>query len=134
MSQAGHYVKPAFTVSGWNDFVRELHAEARRALKAWADAGTNRQGPLFENKKRANANFLYALRFLKTNENTLRSDSLAKKLQNNNLKEFWKEIKTINKCKTLPTNIDGVNDVKEMTKLWQEHYSELLTVSKVTPL
>ncbi|CAG5929569.1 unnamed protein product [Menidia menidia] len=29
-----HSTKP-----GWNDYVKEHHAEARRALKAWADAG-----------------------------------------------------------------------------------------------
>ncbi len=57
----------------------------------------------------------------------MRSDSLAKKLQNNNLNDFfWKEIKSMNNCKTsLPTNISGVSGSEEITQMWQKHYYEL---------
>ncbi|XP_027883670.1 uncharacterized protein LOC114150994 [Xiphophorus couchianus] len=121
-----HSTKP-----GWNDYVKEHHAQARRALKAWADAGKQRHGPLFEYKKQANANFKHFLRFIRRRENTMRSDSLARKLGNNNVKDFWKEIKKVNNCKTsLPSTIDGVTGVKEITQLWKEHYSALFNCVK----
>lgn len=68
---------------GWNRYVDKAHAEARRAFKAWIESGKHRSGPFFENKKHANARFKYALRYIKRNENRLRSESLACKLQNN---------------------------------------------------
>lgn len=61
----------------------------------------------------------------------MRSDSLARKLRNNNPNDFWKEIKRMNNCKTsLPTNIDGVTDSEEITQLWQKHYYELFNCVK----
>lgn len=91
-SRSLHNTKMYNSKPGWNEYVKQFHAEARKAFKAWVESGRHKYGPLFEYKKQANANFKYALRFNKRNENT-RSDSLAKKLQNNNLNYFWKEIK-----------------------------------------
>lgn len=45
-------------------------------------------------EKCANASFKYGPRFIKRNENTIRSDSLARKLQNNNYNEFCKELES----------------------------------------
>ena len=116
---------------GWRDHVEALHVEARNAFKKWAVAGKSRHGPLFEDKKRINARFKCALRYIKRNENTMRADSLARKLQNNNVNDFWKEIKSVNNCKTpLPSNIDGVSGPEEISQLWRQHYSELLNCVK----
>ena len=125
-----HNAKP-----GWNEHVEELHAEARDAFKKWAESGKNRQGPLFENKKRTNAEFKSALRYIKRNENVMRADSLARKLQKNNLHDFWKEIKTLNNVKTsLPSNIDGVCGSEEIAQLWQKQYYELFNGVKSNPV
>lgn len=76
------------------DYVGELHAEARRALKTWADSGKQSHGSLFD-KQMQMLYFKNALRFIKRNENTMRSDFLARELQNNNVNDFWKEIRKI---------------------------------------
>ena len=116
---------------GWNDHVQELHLEARNAFNIWATAGKERHGPLFEKKKRTNADFKSALRFIKRNENTMRSDSLARKLHKNNVNDFWKEIRTMNNCKTcLPSNIDGVSGSDAIAHLWQKKYAELFNCVK----
>ena len=61
----------------------------------------------------------------------MRADSLARKLQKNNVNDFWKEIKSINNCKTpLPSNIDGVSGLEEISQLWRQRYSELLNCVK----
>ena len=116
---------------GWNHYVEGLHAEARAAFKSWAEAGKGRSGPLFEHKKHTNAQFKYALRYIKRNENILRSDSLARKLQLNSVNEFWKEIRVINNSKTpLPSSIDGVSGPDESSFLWRKKYQELVNCVK----
>ena len=41
----------------------------------------------------------------------------------NNVNDFWKEIKTMNNCKTsLPSNIDGVSGPDEISQLWRKQY------------
>ena len=78
----------------------ELHTAARDAFKLWAESGRPRQGSLFEHKQATNAKYKYAVRFIKKNEDTLRADSLARKLHNNSCYDFLKEVKVINSCKT----------------------------------
>ena len=52
--------------------------------------------PVFELKKKADARWKCAIRFIKKHENELRREALAKKLANYTNCKFWKEIKTIN--------------------------------------
>ena len=112
---------------GWNEYAADLHKEARDAFLIWRDNGKPRQGPLLELKKKANARFKYALRHIKRNENSLRRDALARKLQNNSVKDFWKEVKLLDNSNTpLPTNIEGVVGCDRIAELWKEHYEELL--------
>lgn len=116
-----HKAKP-----GWNEHVKELHAKARRAFKTWVEGGRQKHGPLFEPKKRANGIFKYVLCFIKRKENAMKSNLLARKMQNNSTHDFWKEIKNDNNYKIgLPTNIDGVNGPEEIIQMWQKHYYEL---------
>ncbi len=57
--------------AGWNEYVFELHLEARDAFKNWVLTGKARYGPELEKKKLANAKFNYAVRFIKRNEATM---------------------------------------------------------------
>ena len=105
-----HRVNGGHARPGWNKYVAELHADASRAFRKWSESGKIKSGLLFEEKKKTNANFKYALRFIKRQENTMRADALANKLQNNSTTDFWKEIRTINNCKTsLPSSIDDAS-------------------------
>ncbi len=77
-------------------------------------------------KKRTNARFKYALRYIKNNEDPIRRDALATKLQTNNVEGFWKKVKHIDNSNTrLPTNIEGVVGCEKMTELWKNNYKEL---------
>ena len=111
---------------GWNEHVAELHTAAREAHLLWRDSGRPRQGPLMELRKSANARFKYALRYIKKQENAMRADSLAQKLQCNDYRKFWKEIKAMNNSKMpLPTNIESVTGGEKICELWQKHYHDL---------
>lgn len=116
---------------GWSTYVEETHVEARQAFKAWVGAGRPRCGTLFDYKKRANARFKYALRYIKRNENMLRADSLVLNLQNNSYNDFWKEVRMINKCKTsLPSTINGVSGSEQICQLWKKFYYDLFNCVK----
>ena len=116
---------------GWNEHVAKLHSEAKHAFKAWVAVGRPRHGPECERKKQANARVKYAIRYIKRNEQAMRSNALAKKLQQNNPKDFWKEIKVINNSKMpLPSNIDGITGPENIAEVWKEHYSDIFNCVK----
>ena len=120
---------------GWNEFVAEQYAEAREAFRLWSEAGRPRHGVLLDMKKLTNARVKYALRFIKKNENTMRADSLARNLQNNNPTDFWKEVKVMNNNKTpLPSYIEGVSSPEKIAELWREHYCNLFNCVKSNPV
>ena len=97
---------------GWNEYVDELHQQAREAFKNWVIAGKSRHGPECEIKKKAVARFKYAVRYIKRNELTLRANALARKMQQNDVNDFWNEVKIMNYSKIpLPSIMEGVSAV-----------------------
>ena len=71
-------------VPGWNERAKELNARYREAVSHWNIVGCPRSGPLVELKCRARAAFRYEMKFLKENEDQLRSQSMLSKLQREN--------------------------------------------------
>ena len=89
--------KPSkFNVPGWNERAQELNARYREAVSHWYIAGRPRSGPLAELKSRARAAFRHEMKFLRENEDQLRSQSMLSKLQRGECSDFWKEIKALN--------------------------------------
>lgn len=111
---------------GWSEYVSEIYAEAKEAFQNWVLAGKVRYGPEFQRKKKANARLKYAVRFIKKNEQTIRANSMARKLQLNDICEFWKEVKIINNSKIpLPCSINGVSGDENIAALWGKHLGEI---------
>ena len=111
---------------GWNRYVAGHLDEAKAAHRAWVIAGRPRQGPALEHKKLTNARYKQAVRFIGKHEQTMRADLMAEKLLSNNNTGYWKEVKNVNRSKTvLPCNIDGVSGANNITELWRQHYAAL---------
>lgn len=130
--EAGEVVSPPSTDKkfvnkpGWNDYVAEVYKASKEAYKLWANSGKPRQGPLYDMHKRYRAKCKYAIRFIKSNENLLRKESLANNLSQCNYKSFWKEVKQMKNCRTpLPTSIDGVSGGDAIAELWRKHFMDL---------
>ena len=71
------------------------------------------------------------LHHIKINENTIRADLLARRLQNNNHVDFWKAIKVMNNHKNaLPYDIEGVCGSDNIAELWREHFFKLFNCVK----
>ena len=108
-----------------------LHLQARETFKKWVKAGKPKYGPECDLKKQAVARFKSAVRFIKRNEQTLRANSMARKMQEKEIFDFWKEVKTINNSKIpLPSNIGGVTGSVNIADLWKKHYTDLFNCVK----
>ena len=81
-------------------------------------------------KNRAKARFKGAMRFIRSHEDSLRKDFLAKKLLCKNDKEFWKEIKRMRSKVSLPNVIDGVTGSDSIVNMWRSHYNDLFNCIK----
>ena len=124
--RCNHKLRP-----GWNEHIDEVHQQARETFKVWINAGKPRSGPECDAKKHAVAHFKRAVRFIKRNEQTLRANSMARKLQQKDVLDFWKEVKIINNNKVpLPSNIDGVTGSPNIADLWKRHYEDLFNCVK----
>ena len=115
-----------FNLPGWKEFASDLYDMSRETYIMWKNAGSPRQGPLSDMKNRAKARFKGAMRFIRSNEDALRKESLAKKLLCKNDKAFWKEIKLMNNSNlSLPNVIDGVTGSHNIVNMWKSHYEDL---------
>ena len=85
---------------------------------------------------RTKARFKGAMRFIKNNEDTLKKDSLARKLLSKNDKEFWKEIRVMNSSNMPLANVtDGVTGSVNSVDMWKSHCTMICsTVSERTKM
>lgn len=106
---------------GWNKYVADHQEAAKMAHRAWVIAGRPRHGPDLERKKLTNARYKYAVHFIGKHEQALRAHTIAENLLGNNVTDFWKEVKAINRAKAaLPHHIEGVSGADNIAKLNEE--------------
>ena len=114
-------------VPGWNNYVRELYRVSKEAFSWWKINGSPRVGPVAQHMRRARADFKYALRYCRRNEEALRAEALSNKLQMGQTINFWQDIRYLNaKTHTLPDRIDGAVGPKEISQLWRTKFSQVL--------
>ena len=82
-----------FKRPGWTAFELDLYDMSRDVYFPWKDSGSPRQGELFDMKNRAKARFKGAMRFIRSHEDSLRKDSLAKKLLCKMIKNSGRRLK-----------------------------------------
>ena len=83
--------------------------------------------PKPDNMRTNRAQFKYALRIAKRNEETARADALARDLYAKDLDEFWSSVRQLNRNSSLLSNcIGGVTGEKNISNYWKEHFYNLL--------
>ena len=80
-------------VPGFNEHVNELHTIARHDYIAWRSAGKPRFGEIRLSMNQSRLRFKSAFKFYQHNENQMKADALARSMMNNDLNEFWKDVK-----------------------------------------
>ena len=70
--------------------------------------------------------FKYALRSVKKSEEMTKAYAIALDLLNNDQDSFWEEVKKLNSCKSILTNIiDGISGESNITNLWKNHFCNI---------
>ena len=66
------------------------------------------------------------MKFLRENEDQLRSQSMLVKLQRREWNDFWKLIKALNpKKESLPLTVGGTSGESNIANLWKDHFSAI---------
>ena len=66
------------------------------------------------------------MKFLRENEDQLRSQSMLLKLQRGECNDFWKEIKAVNsKKESLPLTVGGTSVESNIAYLWKDNFSAI---------
>ncbi len=94
-------------IPGWTVYLKESYDESRMAFYEWKFHGRPHQGPVYERMKLTRFRFKYAQRRVEGNQDTLRAECLASKLDTCVVKTFWKEVKFINTGSTPLSNMVG---------------------------
>ena len=114
-------------VPGFNEHVKELHTIARHDYIAWRSAGKPRFGEICLSMNQSRLRFKSALKFCQNNVNQMKADALARSMMNNDMNEFWKDVKkNTNSNVSLATNVDGSVGDTEIANMWKCHYKSLL--------
>ena len=74
-------------IPGWNSYVKDFYTTSREAFKMWKECGSPRTGPIACTMRTARANFKYALRQCRREEESMRAEALSMKLQNDNVND-----------------------------------------------
>ena len=124
-------------IPGWNKHCRELHAKAREHYLNWVEGGRPRFGSLFADMRSSRSSFKCALNFCKNNEQRIRKQNLADSFIDSNKKNYWNEIKKLNRCNKVKstTCIDNKSDIDEIIDIFKCKYKNILddVNSQVTP-
>ena len=109
-----------------SEYVKELYDISRKAFIQWKESGSPDSGQLFDRKKIAKSRVKYAIRYINKHVDNLRKQSLANTLLKTDCRNFWKEIRSLNKSSvSLPLTIDGISGVHNITNMWKQHYEAL---------
>ena len=114
-------------IPGWNDEVKEYYQVSRQAFLDWRVNGSLRNGAVADNMRLCRARFKLALRRCKAREKEARALAIARKFKEKNMREFWREIKSLNKTiPTLPSRIDDATGNRDICRLWKEKFEGVL--------
>ena len=70
-------------VAGWNEFVKEHKKEALYRHQIWLDNGRPPQGEIAFNRRRTQAKYHYAIKFVNKEKSRIRSNRMAEAIANN---------------------------------------------------
>lgn len=111
-------------IPGWNEQMAKLHRNARLCYKAWRDAGSPRDGAVYDKMCWARKLCKAKLRQLRRNNAICEADNLAAKVADKDVQGFWTDMSKYNK-KIVSEQIEGVRGRVAIANLWADKYKAL---------
>ncbi|KAI3384051.1 hypothetical protein SNEBB_004870 [Seison nebaliae] len=117
----------SYVVPGWNQYISEFYHGSREAFLAWRSAGSPREGIIAYRMRAARANFKYALRQCRQEEDRIRAELLSSKLCSGDVAAFWHQMRNIKGSKNVfAKRVDGAVGAKEINNLWRDKFQDVL--------
>ena len=118
-------------IPGWNDYVKNVHAIARKHFLIWKQNDKPLFGEFVDNMKESRAAFRSALEYCKKNEQDIRKRKILESFKNKRYDEFWRDINGIKKCDEIhPGSIDNESDPQVIANNFSDMYRKILDKSK----
>lgn len=113
-------------IPGWKEYVEPYREKSIFWHNIWIDCGRPKLGQVADLMRRSRAQYHYAVRCAKNQNDKLRNQKLADSLCNNKNRDYWKEIKKIKGVTSNTTaSIDGVTEDVDIANIFCNKYSEL---------
>jgi hypothetical protein len=114
------------SLSGWNDMIKEPRQTAMFWHSIWKSCGSPNNGTVADIRRRTRAQYHYAIRRLKHDQNVISASKMADSLANKKSNILWKEVSKCNpKSRSLPGMIENVSNEDEICKVFADKYSKL---------
>ena len=114
-------------IPGWNDYVKDLYATARKQYLNWNSKGRPLTGLYRDMMRTTRTLFKNALHFCKVNEEEIRKEKMVNSFKNKQYKEFWNEVYKVKKNNdVLPSKVDGDNDYDYIAQNFANKYKSIL--------
>ena len=111
--------KPRRRLAGWNDSAGLLKKSANFWCKVWEEAACPKSGVPFQIKKCTKTKYKYEIRRLKRRQTVLLQKKLAALFARKNRKNFWSEIRHLNRSYSCPTPVvDGISGSTNIANLF----------------
>ena len=114
-------------IPGWNDYLKDIHANARHHFLLWVKKGRPLEGIYLDNMKYTRSLFKNSLDRCRNNEDDIKQRKIAENFMNKKFKQFWRDVKI---CKqghdVLPISIDKESDSQKIANNFSVEYKKIL--------
>jgi hypothetical protein len=113
-------------ISGWSERVEPLRQKSLFWHRLWVDCGRPRNGVVADCMRRIRANYHYAVRQVKRDEELIVRDRIATALIEDPSRNFWAEVKKIRRNQVCSSKIVyGCTDETSIAQLFVRKYRSL---------
>ena len=100
--------RPDRVLPGWNEGVEEHKRRAIFWHNLWKSNGSPREGTVADIRRRTRAQYHYAIKTVRKNQERHKAQNFAESLLNKNNNNFWQDIKNMSNSRAKhPTSMDG---------------------------
>ena len=126
----GVAIEKTRVVPGWNSRIKHLYRRSREAFLRWKRLGSPRSGLEAMSMREARADFKYAMRECRRDEEALRAEAMAEKLRDGDYRGFWKCVGGGGGTSVRPDRIDGAVGDESIANIWARKFGGVLNCVK----
>ena len=116
----------AESLAGWNEHISHLKDVSLTYHWLWKESGKPRNGYYADMRRRTRAQYHYAVKQIKSNQNRLKSEKMALAISNNDTRNLWTEVRKMKgNTRKMPTVVDGVTGNEQIAEKFAGKFKSL---------